>query len=114
LNGISYYRLIQVDYDGARDVSKVVSVKFRKEMEGTLYPQPASDLVFWEMEDKAFANDLIFSIYAPAGTLVQQQIMSAQSGGRYPIPTTGLANSIYFLVIEGEGLRQQIPLLINR
>ena len=114
LNGISYYRLIQVDFDGSRNVSKVVAVKFRKELQGTLYPQPASDLVFWDMEDKAFANDLIFSIYTPAGTLVQQQRMPSQNGGRYAISTTGLANSIYFLVIEGEGLRQQIPLLINR
>ncbi len=114
LSGISYYRLVQVDFDGSRNVSKVVAVKFRKELQGTLYPQPASDLVFWEMEDKAFSNDLIFSIYTPAGTLVQQQIMPAQNGGRYPIHTTGLANSIYFLVIEGEGLREQIPLLINR
>ncbi len=43
VTGLNYYRLMQVDKDGTRSFSKVVTVLFVSGMLPTLYPNPTSD-----------------------------------------------------------------------
>jgi len=42
LNVISYYRLIQVDFDGSTHISDIASVNFLQNPEITLFPNPSS------------------------------------------------------------------------
>lgn len=44
-SGINYYRLKQIDFDGAFEYSKVIEVNFSKERKLQFYPNPANDKI---------------------------------------------------------------------
>ncbi|MBK7389115.1 MAG: T9SS type A sorting domain-containing protein [Bacteroidetes bacterium] len=99
-SGKSYYRLKQVDFDGAIKISQVIKVDFGFELAGSLFPNPADNVVF--LTSVEGIEDVF--IYDVAGRLVSESHYSSLheikidiaplSSGFYTLKTKG-AHDIY-------------------
>lgn len=83
--GISYYRLKQIDFDGRFEYSKVISVNFRRVTAaiGTFYPNPSKagwvHLDYFPQHDE----EVTISVFDMTGKLVTHQILSIPSGNNH-------------------------------
>ena len=59
LEGMNYYRLEQVDFDGASDYSKLLSVEMRKKTKMGFHPNPVSGEIFVQLPNQ---QDGIFTL----------------------------------------------------
>jgi hypothetical protein len=92
LEGVQYYRLKQLDFDGQFEYSDIIVLASFGKLAGTLvYPNPvAEDLVIENGIGKA-------SLYNTIGQLIQQVDIQ---NSRHLLSTAGLAQGIYVLKIE--------------
>lgn len=103
--GLSYYRLRQVDYDGQFQYSPVIGVSFthNRQEAGSFYPSPSkSGLV--NLDYLANADGSIrISAFDPAGRLVVQQELAVAGGdNRLSFDFSSLQAGIYFIKIGDE------------
>jgi len=70
--GTNYYRLRQVDVDGAATVSRILSLRFEEVFDIRIYPNPADRFLVIEM---------------PKGMIAQELLLSDLSGARVKTPT---------------------------
>lgn len=103
LNGISYYRLKQTDYDGKFSYSDVVPVRFDAKQElFYLQPNPARDrveVVFTASEDGR--NHIRVTNYN--GQIVYDRETDVHAGvNRHPVDIGSLPSGIYFVTLENE------------
>jgi hypothetical protein len=81
--GVSYYRLVQHDFDGTTTFSKLLKIQFTDVLEETieLYPNPVGrggEVVFRFF---AFEPDqLSFSVVSPSGITLQQHVLTLLPG----------------------------------
>lgn len=78
LSGLNYYRLRQVDFDGAESLSGVVSVVFGKAGSITIAPSPATDRVRIQL-DEALTNDGLWQVFDNMGRQVLSGGWEAES-----------------------------------
>jgi hypothetical protein len=93
LSGLSYYRIKQVDYDGAFDFSAVVSVNMESDFIVQAYPNPATDFV------RILSTNSIseVQIFNGAGAMVLSNTPINQT-----IDVSSLQSGVYTLIITGE------------
>ena len=116
-NGIFYYRLKQMDFDGQFEYSKVISVDFKNENGdvGEFYPNPSkSGLVnldyFAQNED-----EITVSVFDMTGKLVINQIQSiARGNNNLSFNLSGLNTGIYTVKIGNERNITHRKLIIER
>ncbi len=104
LNGVSYYRLKQVDFDGHFEYSDVVSVlRTGKQVENDLYifPNPSSiGSVFvsipGERSDEVIGD---ISLYNIAGTKVWEE-RAVFSGGQYELNYGDMPAGVYLIQVQ--------------
>lgn len=100
LQGLNYYRLRQVDFDGAESFSPVVSVVFGKRTGITLAPSPATDRVRIQL-DEAFGNDGLWQVYDNTGRQVLSGAWEAESAD-YELDVNTLPEGMYtFRLVVG-------------
>jgi len=116
-NGISYYRLKQIDFDRQFDYSKVVSVNFigNGDNIGGFYPNP-SHSGFVHLEYFAEHEDEVpFSVFDITGKLVISQVQQLSRGANNLSFDFGdLDTGIYIVKIGGEGNPTHRKLIIER
>jgi Secretion system C-terminal sorting domain len=76
--GINYYRLKQVDFDGAFTYSPVRSIRFGKSNDVVITPQPVSDVLQVELIE-ALSNDANWQIIDFAGRIVANGTVAAET-----------------------------------
>jgi len=59
LSGTSYYRLQEISLDGNRDYSKIVSIDFMIHSNIEVYPNPATDQLFWKNVNENLSYKMI-------------------------------------------------------
>lgn len=101
-SGINYYRIQQVDIDGATSYSDIQQVDLREEQtsEILIYPNPATD---W-LAVKGVSEQEV-AIYDAAGQLVRQ--LDHQDDQHILI--TDLPNGSYYLQVLGTEGKRMIP-----
>jgi hypothetical protein len=99
-NGVSYYRIKQLNRDSEFAYSNVVAIKGHDAILLSLYPVPASDRIWIDVAPKQSGN-LSVIVYDPAGRMVQQQSVSCTEN-RHAIQSldiSKLAAGVYQLKI---------------
>ncbi len=96
VEGKNYYRLAQVDFDGATKYSSIVSLSFSPQLRLRIEPNPVTaNLV---LKASSSINERQYYISNSAGKVVQKGNISGEI-----INVATLANGMYFLNVEGEG-----------
>lgn len=95
LPGISYYRLLQTDYDGTTTTSPIVAVHLKDNHSIRIFPVPADQSVVVSAIDD---ESVSYTIYDADGKLVQKDVYPGNASG-FTIPTAHLENGIYHLEI---------------
>ncbi|MBL7816209.1 MAG: T9SS type A sorting domain-containing protein [Saprospiraceae bacterium] len=95
-NGINYYRLRQVDFDGTATLSKTVSVDFSKNLDVKVYPNIVKEQLTFEINGDGSAADL--SIVNMLGQVVKQQNLKSTEGV-ISLNVNNLANGQYILKV---------------
>jgi hypothetical protein len=97
-NGVSYYRLVQTDYDGKKSYSNIVAVEFN-EYSLAIYPNPFSDeTTFQTTEDLKGASLTVYNSY---GHLVKQ--IKNISGQTFTLARENLSGGLYIIILEQDG-----------
>ena len=78
-NGISYYRLQQVDYDGAKSYSHIVVVSIEQNLKINIFPNPAVDVVNISFSEFK-AGRLDYQVYNLSGKLMSQGFTEVNKG----------------------------------
>jgi Secretion system C-terminal sorting domain len=93
--GINYYRLKQVDFDGAFTYSPVRSIRLGKSNDVVITPQPVSDVLQVELIE-ALSNDANWQIIDFAGRIVANGTVAAETL-RFTADMNTLPNGNYVL-----------------
>ena len=98
-NGLNYYRLSQVDYDGATAFFDVLTVEWKGQgNEWTIQPNPAHDFI--ELDYSAPPGQSArATLYSLTGKEIKSLLWDAGSRNRMDLPP-GLPRGIYLLRLE--------------
>ena len=97
LDGRSYYRLKQVDYNGTYSYSVIRDVHIRKEFLVFVYPNPATEAVFTELySDKG--TEALLTLTSSSGVVVSRKMVAVQKGlNTFKTTLTGFSAGIYIV-----------------
>lgn len=98
LNGISYYRLSQTDFDGTKEEFDIISVNYDRSNKLSLYPNPASNTVHINGE-----GVLIFSILGENLTNHIQYIGTKEGNSTFDI--SSLRAGTYIVHVNNQQIK---------
>jgi endoglucanase Acf2 len=101
-NGISYYRLRQIDLDGSFHYSHVVSVEIEKGTSFGIYPNPASEYIIVSGLNRKGINRI--EVFNSEGRMVKEFLIENGSGISTSFSVKELEPGIYFIRIYQEAL----------
>ncbi|MBI3519619.1 MAG: T9SS type A sorting domain-containing protein, partial [Bacteroidetes bacterium] len=108
-NGISYYRLKQVDKNGSFTYTQVVAVEFTSESFINIFPNPASDVLKVKASDN-YSNATIKIISSIGVEVIANAQLMSYNG---TMDVSHLAAGIYYVVIENAGVTENIKISIQ-
>lgn len=96
-NGLSYYRIRQVDTDGQSTVSDWKPVRFQLSEPVRFYPNPGNGLLTFIFDP---SENLIFVLLDAAGRVVYKKSLSGEDMGK-PFDLTFLSKGVYTAMFSG-------------
>lgn len=97
---ISYYRLLQKDFDGKESYSKIVSVVSDSKTHVKIYPNPVADVLNVQINTEKELNTAL-ELYDSAGKMVHTENFNTQKGdNQMSFSTKQLARGFYTLKIK--------------
>ncbi|PIQ20976.1 MAG: hypothetical protein COW65_11895 [Cytophagales bacterium CG18_big_fil_WC_8_21_14_2_50_42_9] len=113
LGGTSYYRLKQIDLDGAITYSKLVAVTLKElTTPMALYPNPAADFINVSWGSSADGNDILVQVLDLKGQIMYKQLHQfINKNKELNIALTNLPTGSYYLVVTKDGKREAKPFL---
>ena len=107
VNGISYYRLKQVDADGRNSYSSIRKVKFGVDVAPLIYPNPVST-VFTAVSGKELIREIV--IYNAQGRAVQF-VMGNSTDADMKVNVSLLSAGVYFIKVKTDSQEYQVRLV---
>ncbi len=110
VNGLLYYRLKQVDFDGQSTLSQVVLLKNENNTIFTAYPNPAHDVIFVKLVDSRVTAHR----YSLINYLGQTIRVGNFTGNYFSVPVTDLSRGTYLIRLSdntGKIVAQSVTLI---
>jgi hypothetical protein len=115
--GVTYYRLKQVDTDGSSDLSQVVAVNFssKKDMTFTLFPNPNKGEFVVDFAELENNHSVTILVYDNQGKKVYESVFQLHSGTNMieVVPTEKIAPGLYTCVLVLEGVKKEIKVVVH-
>lgn len=103
--GMNYYRLKQVDFDGTTTFSKVISVKLNHENTVQVFPTVASHAVTVSIQNPTEEAQIF--VFDFSGKLIQNQTIEAEQSD-YKLNVEALPAGPYFIKLSGKNHDQTL------
>lgn len=117
LEGISYYRLKQVDYDGKYTHSQEESVEFLKLSKLTIYPNPSNGKQLFLSLTDAEAGRYTLEIRTTKGEMILKQEFLIEKETIYfeleLLRGLDLSSGVYFVIVSHSDSRESKPFIIR-
>jgi hypothetical protein len=97
ISGNNFYRLKQVDFDGAFSYSKIISVNYKNENSFIVYPNPVDEQLIIEIENK-YSNS--YTVVNLLGEKIIETFNTSLS--KVQINTSNITAGIYYLIVNTE------------
>lgn len=117
-NGAYYYRLKQIDYNGAFAYSEIVEVDVEAPIEFALtqnYPNPfnPSTMISYSIPQNSFVT---LKVYDVLGKEIATLVNETKSAGSYDVrfDATGLSNGVYFYTISADNFTSTKKMLLMK
>jgi hypothetical protein len=108
LNGLAYYRLTQVDFDGSSETFPMVAVRFGTEKLAQLYPNPSNGNFAVDFGSEAIRD---IHVYDSSGRLILQTVSESS---QVRVDLKGRSSGIYFVdVMDSFGVKRYKHLIIG-
>ena len=108
LEGVSYYRLKQTDFDGSATYSNIQSVRFSEQLDISVYPNPANH------ECILTGKNILTSEIQLFDALGKEVSLSTRNDDEsIKVETQFLTSGIYFLQVTRNQEQQQLKLVIH-
>ncbi len=96
---INYYRLKQIDFDGAYEYSPMVSVHFAPDpKKPTLFPNPADDVLSFQLSEILKSTEVFIQIQDVNGRILMETKINYPS--ETGIDISGLQSGLYFIQVD--------------
>lgn len=115
LDGISYYRLKQVDFDGTTTYSDLRTLsKNQDNIDFVVYPNPTSDVIYIQFGENPESSLKKINLYDQAGKIVRQLIPANEiTNNTITIDVSQLAPGTYNISIEQNSSITNHKIVIN-
>ncbi|MFT5166561.1 MAG: hypothetical protein ACI8P3_001793 [Saprospiraceae bacterium] len=115
LNGVNYYRLKQMDFDGQFEYSSIVSVKVERDNNNfSLFPNPAHGAVTLALETSFYGEEVSFTLYDLGGRQVKTQVLTLEGDYfRTNIDLTGVPAGVYLTLLQMGSKKWQEKLVVK-
>ena len=117
VDGISYYRLKQTDYDGSYNYSPVISVDFSEKLDFTFFPNPvkSGEIISFVISKNEGIKEIQVSVSDVTGKKIYVETMHAGSESKAELSLTdlNLNPGIYILKVQSGSLSQVKKLVVQ-
>ncbi len=103
LNGTSYYRVKQTDFDGSFDYSRIAMVRRDQTGDVMVYPTPSSDFVTVKHDNINSTSEI--QLLNSQGQNVLNQCNPVIHNDQLEVNVSGLPNGVYVIYINGRTAR---------
>jgi hypothetical protein len=105
VNGITYYRLKQNDYNGNYTLSNVVLIdasgeKLAVTLKPVVYPTPADEVLYLEVNNIAETTVHMSIVDVMGSTVYEEQILADEPNYVYPLDINNLKKGLYVIKIK--------------
>ncbi|MFM7023086.1 MAG: T9SS type A sorting domain-containing protein [Flavobacteriales bacterium] len=118
--GVSYYRLRQVDFDGTTSYSKVVAVKTKSaavannSLAFILYPNPGNGATFLSFQNVREENSATVSMYDLSGKMLYSTLLNnITEGSQHTFDASNFPPGIYVVTVACNGNVSYQKLIIS-
>lgn len=117
LNGTSYYRLSQTDYDGSTKVEGLISISLNQQIESKLqvFPNPANDgYVNINLNDSNNQANMLVLFSMDGTRLLEVELTSYTKTNQFRLDLSDISNGYYFIgIYNSQTLLDKQILIVN-
>ena len=114
VNGISYYRLAQLDFDGKIKYSKIADAHFDESSNNKILSKIIQNSQEIELSISQIIERTLISLIDVTGKVIyKSEINPSNENSKIKIPITNISKGIYLIALQSENKREVTKFIIN-